>query len=217
MTNRCKETLLKGCVKSENSIAGHLGKHFLLNVIFVSVPSFVCMVLFCALWSAATLVMPCFWKLKWIQITAKWWKNRQSETQPKQNTSWSETVNKIGSCNFGFYVNLDFSFLKCKKKCKSCSLLIIVIKSLTFVNGRTSAWTSLPPALYPRQEFWSQYPGGPVCPGAPWLPGLPGVPGLPGRPGEPWLPVRPSPGRPAKPKIVSKHMTNSEMIKGEKE
>lgn len=55
----------------------------------------------------------------------------------------------------------------------------------------------LPPTLYPRQEFWSQYPGGPVGPVLPGLPGRPGVPGLPGRPVGPWLPVRPSPGRPA--------------------
>lgn len=85
------------------------------------------------------------------------------------------------------------------------------------VNGGTSTLSSLPPTLYPRQEFWSQYPGGPVWPGVPWLPGLPGVPGLPGRPGGPWLPARPSPGGPAEPKIVSQHLTNSETIKEEKQ
>lgn len=54
----------------------------------------------------------------------------------------------------------------------------------------------LPPTLYPKQEFASQYPGWPAGPVVPGFPGLPGVPGLPGRPGGPWLPVRPSPGKP---------------------
>lgn len=54
----------------------------------------------------------------------------------------------------------------------------------------------LPLTLYPRQEFWSQYPGGPAGPVVPGFPGLPASPGLPGRPDGPWLPVRPSPGSP---------------------
>lgn len=56
-------------------------------------------------------------------------------------------------------------------------------------------WDS-PPTLYPKQEFWSQYPGGPGGPTGPGIPGLPGLPGLPGRPEGPGLPVLPSPGGP---------------------